>query len=33
MFETEDLATLRIDPGHNVPDGPVFSSGIHCLKY
>src|SRR5271170_1907520 len=25
MFETEHLATLGVDPGHHMPNGPVFS--------
>ena len=32
MLEAEDLAALRIDPGHHVPDGAVFSRRIHRLK-
>ena len=32
MFEAEYLAALRIDAGHHVPDGAVFSRGIHRLK-
>ena len=32
MLEAEDLATLRIDPGHHVPDGAVFSRRIHGLE-
>jgi hypothetical protein len=32
MFEAEDLASLRIDPGHPVPDGAVFSRRVHGLK-
>ena len=32
MFETEDLTALRVDPGHHMPDGTVFSGGIHRLK-
>ena len=32
LFETEDLAALRIDPGHDVPDGTVLASRIHPLK-
>jgi hypothetical protein len=32
MFEAEDLAALRIDTGHNVLDGPIFSGGIHSLE-
>ena len=32
MFEAEHLAALRVDPGHHVPDGAVFSRRIHRLK-
>jgi hypothetical protein len=32
LFETEDLATLRIDPGHDVPDGAVLAGSIDPLK-
>jgi len=32
MFETENLAALRIDTGHHVPDGAIFSGRIHRLK-
>ena len=32
MLEAEHLAALRIDPGHHVPDGAVFSRRIHRLK-
>ena len=32
LFETEDLAALRIDSGHDVPDGAVFPAGVHPLK-
>ena len=32
MFEAEYLAALRIDPGHHVLDGAVFSRRIHRLK-
>jgi len=32
LFETENLATLRIDPGHDVPDGAVLASSVHPLK-
>ena len=32
LFETEDLAALWIDPGHDVPDGPVLASSVHCLE-
>ena len=32
MFEAEDLAALRIDTRHHVPDGTIFSGRIHRLK-
>ena len=32
LFETENLAPLRVDPGHDVPDRAVFAGGIHSLK-
>ena len=32
LFEAKDLAALRIDPGHNVPNGAVLAAGIHPLK-
>ena len=32
LFETENLAALRIDPGHDVPDGPVLAGCVHPLK-
>src|SRR5665213_92889 len=32
MFETEHLATLRVDSGHHVLDSAVFSRGVHCLE-
>ena len=32
LLETENLAALRIDPGHDVPDGAVLAGGIHPLK-
>ncbi len=32
MFEAEYLTALRIDAGHYVPDGAIFSGGIHRLK-
>jgi hypothetical protein len=31
MFEAEHLATLRVDSGHYVPDGAVFSGRVHRL--
>ena len=32
MLEAEHLAALRIDPGHHMLDGAVFSRRIHRLK-
>ena len=32
MFEAEYLAALRIDPGHHVLDGAIFSGRVHRLK-
>jgi len=32
MSEAEDLATLRVDPGHHMLDCTVFSGRIHRLK-
>ncbi len=32
MFEAEHLAALRVDPGHHVLDGAVFSRRVHRLK-
>ncbi len=32
LLETKNLAALRIDPGHNVPDSTVLASGVHPLK-
>ena len=32
LFETENLTALRIDPGHDVPDGAVLAGGVHRLK-
>ena len=32
LFETENLAALRIDAGHDVPDGAVLAGGVHPLK-
>jgi hypothetical protein len=32
LFETENLAALRIDPGHDVPDGTILAGSIHPLK-
>ena len=32
MFETEDLAALRVDARHHMLDGAVFSGGVHRLE-
>ena len=32
LFEPEHLAPLRIDAGHDVPDGAVLAGGVHPLK-
>ena len=32
MLEAEHLTSLRVDPGHHVPDGAVFSRRIHRLE-
>jgi hypothetical protein len=32
MFEAEYLAPLRVDPGHHMLGGTVFSRRIHRLK-
>ena len=32
LLEAEYLATFRIDPGHDVPDGAILSGGIHPLE-
>jgi len=32
LLEAEDLATLRIDSGHHVPDGAIFAGGVHALE-
>src|SRR4029077_2641568 len=29
----EYLATLRVDPGHHVPDRAIFPRSVHRLKY
>jgi len=33
LLETVDLATLRIDAGHDMADGAILSSAVHRLKY
>ena len=32
LFETENLAALRIDAGHHVPDSAILAAGVHPLK-
>ena len=32
LLEAEYLAALRIDPGHDVPDGAVLAGSVHALK-
>ena len=32
MLEAEDLATLRVDAGHDVLDGAVLAGGVHGLE-
>ena len=32
LLETENLAALRVDPGHDVPDSAVLAGGVHPLK-
>src|SRR5664280_2425780 len=32
LFEAENLAALRIDPGHDVPDGAVLAGSVYPLK-
>jgi hypothetical protein len=32
LFETVNLAALRIDPGHDVLDGAVLAGSVHPLK-
>ena len=32
LFETENVAALRIDPGHDVADGAVLAGGVYPLK-
>jgi len=29
LFETKNLATLRIYPGHDMPDGAVLARTVH----
>ena len=32
LFEAENLAALRIDAGHHVPDGAILAASVHPLK-
>src|ERR1035437_7130452 len=32
LLEAEEFASLRIDPGHDVPDGAVLAGGVHALE-
>src|ERR1022692_2438649 len=32
LFETENLAALRINSGHDVPDGAILTRGVYPLK-
>ena len=32
LLETENLAALRINPGHDVPDGAILACSVHPLK-
>ena len=32
MLEAEHLTSLRVDPGHYMPDGSIFSRCVHCLE-
>src|SRR5579872_4444978 len=32
LLETVNLATLRIDPGHDVPDRAILAGTVHPLK-
>jgi hypothetical protein len=32
LLETEDLAALRVDTGHDMPDSAVLPARIHPLK-
>src|ERR1700761_2733979 len=31
-LEAENLATLRVDTGHDMLDGAIFAAGVHRLK-
>jgi len=32
LLEVQDLASLRIDPRHNVPYGAIFVGRVHALE-
>jgi len=32
LLEAEDFASLRIDPGHDMPYGAIFTGGVHSLE-
>ena len=32
LLETEDFASLRIDTGHDVPYGAIFTGSVHSLE-
>ena len=32
LLETENLATLWIDAGHDVPNGAIFAGTVHALE-
>jgi len=32
LLETDNLATCKIDPGHHVPNGAIFSCSVHALE-
>src|ERR1019366_4034720 len=32
LFETEDVAAFRIDPGHDVTDGAILAGTVHTLE-
>ena len=33
LLEAEDFASLRINPGHDMPYGAIFTCGVHALEY
>jgi hypothetical protein len=32
LFEAENVAALRVDPGHDVADSAVLAGGVYPLK-